>query len=167
MNCGAFVGFYGGNCYTDSSEFLRPMCPKSCNICLPCGGSYCEVCVWYVKSGDLLFLRFDVHNIFFAHCRFGFQVWEMGKIGLLLRKGSEWSAHLYGWQLQTFLWILCVRTSGPLLTRLFALWHEWQMKIKPGLCLDPWSTLANNLVNYLKFYAVIYERNEIIRCAGT
>merc|ERR1712198_423306 len=38
-NCGAFVEFYRGNCFTDSSEFLRPMCPKSCNICLPCGDS--------------------------------------------------------------------------------------------------------------------------------
>ena len=37
-NCGAFVDFYRGNCFTDSSEFLRPMCPKSCKICLPCGG---------------------------------------------------------------------------------------------------------------------------------
>ena len=43
-NCGAFVDFYRGNCFTDSSEFLRPMCPKSCKICLPCGGN------WFIQG---------------------------------------------------------------------------------------------------------------------
>jgi hypothetical protein len=27
-NCLAFVNFYRGDCWSDSSEFLRPMCPK-------------------------------------------------------------------------------------------------------------------------------------------
>lgn len=49
-NCGAFVEFYQGDCFTDSSEFLRPMCPKSCNICLPCG-DYDSKCEKWAKLG--------------------------------------------------------------------------------------------------------------------
>jgi len=65
VNCPAFVEFYRGDCYTDSSEFLRPMCPKSCEICLPCG-DYDPKCAKWAKLGYCYEKGLNDQHIFMA-----------------------------------------------------------------------------------------------------